>query len=109
MLRSPPPPGEGKLFAGKQSFTWWSLDVNRPASGADRRWEAGSSDVGRERNSPLMLGGFLFLAIFCPLPSPRPPTRFLLLPPSSRNLLLAFQASFRSGAPALSSASSLLL
>ena len=23
-----------------------------------------------EQNSPLMLGGFLFLAIFCPLPSP---------------------------------------
>lgn len=30
-----------------------------------------------------MLGGFLFLAISCPLSSPRPPERFLLLSPSS--------------------------
>lgn len=60
-----------------------------------------------ERNSPLMLVGFLFLAIFCPLPSPGPPTRFLRLLPSSGSLLLAFQASLRCGSQR--SASSLLL
>lgn len=50
-----------------------------------------------ERNSPLMLGGFLFLAIFCLLPSSRPPKHFLRLPPSSGSRRRGFQASSRRG------------
>lgn len=52
-------------------------------------------EVGIERNSPLMLGGFLLWAIFCPLSSPRPYTRFLRLQPSSWKRCRAFQASSR--------------
>lgn len=52
-------------------------------------------EVGIERNSPLMLGGFLLWAIFCLLSSPRPYTRFLQLQPGSWKRRRAFQASSR--------------
>lgn len=52
-------------------------------------------EVRIERNSPLMLGGFLLWAIFCPLSFPRLYTRFLRLQPSSWKRCRAFQASSR--------------